>query len=120
MCVGTAGRLSPVLVMVTGYAIRPARSCTAGRRVKWFTTLQDPAHRTGLFYPWHPNRSARCRRGSAVRFGFIVAGRDFIDAVANSSPARLALIVFSLVILLFTALLALPAGFLVRAGHSPA
>ncbi|MFJ2507127.1 TrkH family potassium uptake protein [Arthrobacter citreus] len=41
-------------------------------------------------------------------FGFIVAGRDFIDAVANSSPARLALIVFSLVILLFTALLALP------------
>ncbi|UPO76007.1 potassium transporter TrkG [Arthrobacter sp. Helios] len=42
--------------------------------------------------------------------GFVVAGRDFIDAVANSSPARLALIVFSLVILLFSALLSLPAA----------
>ena len=41
-------------------------------------------------------------------FGFVVAVRDFIDTVANSSPARLALIVFSLVILVFTALLSLP------------
>lgn len=34
--------------------------------------------------------------------------RDFVDGVANSSPARLALIVFGTVILVFTALLSLP------------
>ena len=34
--------------------------------------------------------------------------RDFIDGVANSSPARVALIVFFSVILIFTALLSLP------------
>lgn len=36
--------------------------------------------------------------------------RDFVDSLAASSPARLALIVFGLVILLFTALLSLPAS----------
>ncbi len=36
--------------------------------------------------------------------------RDFVDGVANSSPARLALIIFSAVILIFTALLSLPAA----------
>ncbi|MCU1563534.1 MAG: potassium transporter Trk, partial [Arthrobacter sp.] len=34
--------------------------------------------------------------------------RDFIDGIANSSPARLALTAFAVVILIFTALLALP------------
>ncbi|WP_090574664.1 TrkH family potassium uptake protein [Arthrobacter sp. ov407] len=34
--------------------------------------------------------------------------RDFIDGIANSSPARLALSAFGLVILVFTALLSLP------------
>ncbi|GAB3255658.1 TrkH family potassium uptake protein [Arthrobacter pigmenti] len=42
------------------------------------------------------------------RFWLISALRDFVDGVAKSSPARLALIVFALVILLFTGLLALP------------
>ena len=36
--------------------------------------------------------------------------RDFVDALAASSPARLALIVFALVILVFTGLLSLPAS----------
>lgn len=36
--------------------------------------------------------------------------RDFIDNIANTSPARLALVAFSLVILLFTGLLSLPAS----------
>ncbi|MGP0224678.1 MULTISPECIES: TrkH family potassium uptake protein [unclassified Paenarthrobacter] len=36
--------------------------------------------------------------------------RDFIDNIANSSPARLALVAFSMVILLFTGLLSLPAS----------
>ena len=34
--------------------------------------------------------------------------RDFIDGIANSSPARLALTAFAVVILIFTALLSLP------------
>ncbi len=53
-------------------------------------------------YVWHP-------REDSARFGF-TAARDFVDRVANSSPARLALTVFALVILLFTALLSLPAA----------
>ncbi|WP_284980129.1 potassium transporter TrkG [Arthrobacter sp. fls2-241-R2A-200] len=36
--------------------------------------------------------------------------RDFIDNVANSSPARLALVIFASVIVLFTGLLSLPAA----------
>lgn len=40
----------------------------------------------------------------------ISALRDFVDSLAASSPARLALFVFSLVILVFTALLSLPAS----------
>lgn len=44
------------------------------------------------------------------RFWLISALRDFVDRVAGSSPARLALIVFALVILLFTGLLSLPAA----------
>ncbi len=50
---------------------------------------------------WHPP----AERG---RFAFIGVIRDFIDSVANSSPARLALIVFALVIMFFTTLLTLP------------
>lgn len=34
--------------------------------------------------------------------------RDFIDGIANSSPARLALTAFGVAILVFTALLSLP------------
>lgn len=41
-------------------------------------------------------------------FGIFAVVRDFIDSVANSTPARLALIVFALVIMFFTTLLALP------------
>ena len=40
----------------------------------------------------------------------VVRIRDFVDGVANSSPARLALIVFGLVILAFTLTLSLPAA----------
>ncbi len=40
----------------------------------------------------------------------VVRIRDFVDGVANSSPARLALIVFALVILAFTLTLSLPAA----------
>ncbi len=39
---------------------------------------------------------------------FLRSIREFVDSVANSSPARLALIVFTLVILLFAFLLMLP------------
>ena len=52
-------------------------------------------------YVWHPPQQTH-------RFGFITSARDFVDRIANSSPARLALIVFFLVIMLFTALLSLP------------
>ncbi|WP_026819573.1 TrkH family potassium uptake protein [Arthrobacter castelli] len=41
-------------------------------------------------------------------FWLISAARDFVDGVAKSSPARLALIVFAMVILLFAGLLSLP------------
>ncbi|GAA4655479.1 potassium transporter TrkG [Arthrobacter cryoconiti] len=44
--------------------------------------------------------------------------RDFVDKVANSSPARLALIVFALVILSFTLALTLPMS--ARDGHATA
>ncbi|ALE07224.1 potassium transporter Trk [Arthrobacter sp. ERGS1:01] len=40
----------------------------------------------------------------------VVSVRDFADRVANSSPARLALIVFALVIMAFTLVLCLPAA----------
>lgn len=40
----------------------------------------------------------------------VVAVRDFVDKGANSSPARLALVVFALVILAFTLALSLPAA----------
>jgi len=48
----------------------------------------------------------------------VVTVRDFVDKVANSSPARLALIVFALVILAFTLALSLPAA--ARDGHATA
>lgn len=43
-------------------------------------------------------------------FAAIATIRDFLDKVANSSPARLALIVFTLVIIAFTLALSLPAS----------
>lgn len=52
-------------------------------------------------YVWHPPKETH-------RFAPVAAVRDFVDRVANGSPARLALIVFALVILLFTALLSMP------------
>ncbi|MFI5085775.1 MAG: TrkH family potassium uptake protein [Actinomycetales bacterium] len=52
-------------------------------------------------YVWHPP-------ASPGRWGPFAAVRDFVDSVANSSPARLALIVFALVILVFAGLLSLP------------
>ncbi|MGM0928470.1 MAG: TrkH family potassium uptake protein [Actinomycetota bacterium] len=44
------------------------------------------------------------------RFWLLRTLRDFVDSVANSSPARLALIVYVAVILVFTGLLSLPAA----------
>ncbi len=44
------------------------------------------------------------------RFWLLRTFRDFVDSVANSSPARLALIVYVAVILVFTGLLSLPAA----------
>jgi trk system potassium uptake protein TrkH len=41
-------------------------------------------------------------------FRLLASIRDFVDSFANSSPARLALFIFTGVILLFTALLSLP------------
>ena len=51
---------------------------------------------------WHP--------GTPEREGLWIFTRlrDFIDNIANSSPARLALTAFGVVILVFTALLSLP------------
>lgn len=42
--------------------------------------------------------------------GIFVAARDFVDRLANSSPARLALSAFAAIILIFTGLLSLPAA----------
>ena len=51
---------------------------------------------------WHP--------GTPEREGLWIFTRlrDFIDNIANRSPARLALSAFGMVILVFTALLSLP------------
>jgi trk system potassium uptake protein TrkH len=50
------------------------------------------------------------RAGTDVPAQRVATVRDFVDRVANSSPARLALIVFALVIMVFTTLLSLPAA----------
>ncbi|MCU1574301.1 MAG: potassium transporter Trk [Micrococcaceae bacterium] len=52
-------------------------------------------------YQWHPADEKRPL--TVVR-----SVRNFVDRFANGSPARLALIVFALVVLLFTGLLSLP------------
>jgi trk system potassium uptake protein TrkH len=52
-------------------------------------------------YQWHPPDE---KRPLAV----VRSVRNFVDRFANGSPARLALIVFALVVLLFTGLLSLP------------
>ncbi|WP_309106749.1 potassium transporter TrkG [Arthrobacter sp.] len=44
------------------------------------------------------------------RLGVLVRLRDFVDNIANTSPARLALTAFASVVLLFTGLLSLPAA----------
>lgn len=41
---------------------------------------------------------------------FLQGSRDFVDALAATSPARLAIVVFALVIALFTTILSLPAA----------
>lgn len=51
---------------------------------------------------WHPGLPEREGLGIFTRL------RDFIDNIANTSPARLALSAFVIVIVLFTALLTLP------------
>ncbi|MCU1531486.1 MAG: potassium transporter Trk, partial [Arthrobacter sp.] len=51
---------------------------------------------------WHPGTTEREGLWIFTRL------RDFIDSIANSSPARLALTTFAVVILVFTALLSLP------------
>ena len=53
---------------------------------------------------WHP--AALEREGLWI----FTRVRDFVDDIANTSPARLALTVFGVVALLFTALLSLPAA----------
>ena len=53
---------------------------------------------------WHPGMPER--EGLWIFTGM----RDFIDNIANTSPARLALTAFGVVILLFTGLLSLPAS----------
>ncbi|NKX51018.1 TrkH family potassium uptake protein, partial [Arthrobacter deserti] len=52
-----------------------------------------------------PARLPAQQRGTLSVLGGL---RDFVDRVANSSPARLALIVYAGVVLVFTALLSLP------------
>ncbi|MCW2132305.1 MULTISPECIES: TrkH family potassium uptake protein [Crystallibacter] len=44
------------------------------------------------------------------KLSFLLSIRDFVDNVANSSPARLALIVYAGVVLVFTGLLSLPSA----------
>ncbi len=53
---------------------------------------------------WHPAEPEREGLGIFPRL------RNFVDDIANTSPARLALTVFAVVVLLFTALLSLPAA----------
>ncbi|MGO4494145.1 TrkH family potassium uptake protein, partial [Arthrobacter sp. 2YAF22_2] len=51
---------------------------------------------------WHPGQPEREGLWIFTRL------RDFVDNIANTSPARLAVTVFVVVILVFTALLTLP------------
>lgn len=53
---------------------------------------------------WHPAVPEQQGLGIFTRL------RDFVDDIANTSPARLALTVFAVVVLIFTALLSLPAA----------
>ncbi|MET3810167.1 potassium transporter TrkG [Arthrobacter sp. UYEF3] len=53
---------------------------------------------------WHPGQPEREGLWIFTRL------RDFVDNIANTSPARLAVTVFAVVILIFTALLTLPAS----------
>ncbi|ABM09275.1 MULTISPECIES: potassium transporter TrkG [Micrococcaceae] len=53
---------------------------------------------------WQPNQQEREGLWIFTRV------RDFVDNIANTSPARLALTVFAVVILIFTGLLSLPAA----------
>lgn len=59
-----------------------------------------------------PATEAEWQQGSGEHQGLWVLTRlrDFIDTVANTSPARLALTAFGMVVLLFTGLLSLPAA----------
>ncbi len=50
---------------------------------------------------WHPPKDSG-------RWGPFRTARDFVDSLANSSPARLVLLVFTVVILVFAGLLSLP------------
>ncbi|PYI39072.1 potassium transporter Trk [Arthrobacter psychrolactophilus] len=101
MLVGTAA--GPVLTKDD----IPHRLSKSGRkcRIRGLITVHGRGGSTALSanttpFPWLPQWPLRV----------VVSVRDFVDRVANSSPARLALIVFSLVILAFTLTLCLPAA----------
>ena len=84
----------------TGKARRGVAPGTPGGR----TVLGDQGMDAPFAEPltgWQPPQESG-------RFGAFTAVRDFVDRLANSSPARLALVAFSSVILLFTFLLSLP------------
>ena len=60
---------------------------------------------------WHPGMPERDGLWIFTRL------RDFIDNIANTSPARLALTTFGVVIVIFTTLLSLPGGLRHRPGR---
>lgn len=78
----------------------------------------------GLLTAAHPKRSGTARMVRAHpswlegedRLRLLGRARNFIDGIVNSSPARVALLVFFVVVLIFTALLSLP--FATRSGQS--
>ncbi|MEE2522248.1 potassium transporter TrkG [Pseudarthrobacter sp. J75] len=66
--------------------------------------MTDRQPTPGSLARWHTAEPQREGLGVFPRL------RNFIDDIANTSPARLALTVFAVVVLLFTALLSLPAA----------
>lgn len=57
-----------------------------------------------------PSKNLRAPLRDGERYAALKSLRDFVDGVANSSPARLALFTFGAVVLIFTGLLSLPAA----------
>jgi trk system potassium uptake protein TrkH len=92
-----------MMTSITGYRT-PGRynvfDAGAGRFVRFITGRRA----TQTLATKHIQPTSQTRWPLAV----VVTVRDFVDRVANSSPARLALIVFALVIMAFTLMLSLP------------